>query len=95
MTHREVIEYLEQRNIEISRDQISKIMKVWRETGTVSTGKKRPGRPRKLSDRDRRHIYMTALRNRRLTARDIPRMPEMNVKNASSQIFSKALDLDG
>jgi len=75
MTHREIIEYLEQRNIEISRGQISKIMKVWRETGTVSTGKKRPGRQRKLSDGDRRHIYMTALRNRRLTARDIARMP--------------------
>jgi len=41
MTHREVIEYLEQRNIEISRGQISKIMKVWRETDKVSTGKKR------------------------------------------------------
>jgi len=69
-------------------------MKVWREAGTVSTGKKRPGRSRKLSDGDRRHIYMTALRNRRITVRDIARMPEVNMKNASARTISRGLDQD-
>jgi len=70
-------------------------MKVWRETGTVSTGKKRLGRPRKVSDSYRRHIYMIALRNRRLTVRDIARMPEMDVKNICSHTISTALGVGG
>jgi len=38
---------------------------------------------------------MTALRNRRLTARDIARMPEMNMKNASARTISRGLDQEG
>jgi len=38
---------------------------------------------------------MTTLKNRRLTARDIARMPEVNMKNASRWIICRALDEEG
>jgi len=95
MKHQEVINYLALRDVEISKGEISKIMKVWRETGTVSSGKRRPGRPRKLSDTDSRYFYLTSLRNRRLTAKDLANMPEVNVKNVCCQTISKALDRKG
>jgi len=70
-------------------------MKVWRETGKVSTGNKRSGRPRKLSDSDRILFYLTYLRNRRLTTRDIARMPKLNVKKASDLTIGRALNDQG
>jgi len=38
---------------------------------------------------------MTALRNRRLTARDVAKMPEENMKNTSARTISKGLDQKG
>jgi len=38
---------------------------------------------------------MAALRNRILTARDIARMPEVNMKNDSARTISRGLDQEG
>ena len=50
MTHIEARNRLQKKSIEISRGQISKIMKRYEKTRRLTTKKKRPGRPRKLSD---------------------------------------------
>lgn len=95
MKNSEVIRECSKKGFDVSSGEVSKIYKLYKETGRVCTNKVRSGRPRKLSKADSRYLCQQSKRNRFMTAKDLAHVPLFQSRNISPRTISRELNKNG